>query len=337
MIPQAFQALINQSLTGFFQQKLKPVVPQDGRLKLLIDQIADVTLRGGDRLRPYCCLLGYQAGRGKNEQLILPTMTALELTQSFALIHDDILDQASTRRGGPTIHAYFTKNLRNPDLGRSLAILAGDLCLVWAEELMDKIVWSNSTYKHLYHQMLEELAIGQILDSWGMRGKSTKDILQMYQLKSGNYSIEKPLLIGYALAGADSKISTALAKYGQALGLAFQLKDDLLGLFGKENKIGKSVISDLVEGKWTYQIACLYQKLSPKDKHKLLDVLGNKQAKPDQLDGIKQQLITKGVKTQVERLMLELVLQAKKSLVGVDLPNAIQMNKLADFVIQRSV
>ena len=126
MIPLEFQKWINGGLQQFFSSKFTQFSKDDSRIPELISQIADVTLRGGDRLRPYFCYLGYLAAGKKRKQDILPILLALETFHTFALIHDDIMDGAELRRGGFTIHAYFTQNLRNSQLATSLAILAGD-------------------------------------------------------------------------------------------------------------------------------------------------------------------------------------------------------------------
>lgn len=338
MIDPAFQKQINQALTNFFAKKRQLVGKFDKRIPQLVDQIANVTLRGGDRLRPYLCWFGYQTAGGEKLKSIMPALLALELLHTFCLIHDDIMDEAETRRGGPTIHAHFTQNLRNKHQAISLAILAGDWSFSWAHELFDTLALNNATAKakQLFDEMVEEVGLGQISDVWGMKRKSLTEIFKVYKAKSGNYSVAKPLVIGAILGGTDKNIRSLLTHYGEAVGLAFQLKDDLLGVFGEEKLVGKSATSDITEGKWTPLIAWTYERLDRQSRVKLLRILGNRRASEQEIDWLKTKMVATHAKERVEQKMQELVSDALGSLTGVSLPHKQKLVEIARFIIERS-
>lgn len=375
MVPQEFQTTVNSYLKKFFTDKKQKLVQYDLRLGELVDQITDVTLRGGDRMRPYFCWLGYHAGGGTDLKQILPAILALELIQSYALIHDDIMDKADRRRGGLTIHAYFTQNLRKPTTAFSLAILAGDLCNLWAHELFNQI--NNRKHRHsgksgltgriqnpkrdledpgqdplngssqddnlnqvrqLFIQMQEEVISGQTMDVWGMQFGQPESLLKMYQLKSASYTVEKPLLLGVSLARDSLKptpeIYKTLSFYGQKVGLAFQLRDDYLGVFGDEKITGKSTTGDLKEHKWTFLTALTWEKLTPASKTRFKKIFGQN-IKPADILRLKNLIRQSGADKELLNLMQKVVNEAKKSIEEAKLKNQRELISMARFAIER--
>ncbi len=358
MIPLEFQKWINGGLQQFFSSKFTQFSKDDSRIPELISQIADVTLRGGDRLRPYFCYLGYLAAGKKRKQDILPILLALETFHTFALIHDDIMDGAELRRGGFTIHAYFTQNLRNSQLATSLAILAGDLCLVWAQELFDKLSSRTrfgisaiekrmlklvqhdkviQTARQVFNDLREEVISGQISDVWGMRGSSPASIRAMYGRKTGNYTVTKPLVLGALLGGGSHKLVERLTKYGKAVGLAFQLKDDILGVFGDETVTGKSTLQDLEEGKWTLMVAETYRRASEKEKQLLLRYLDNRESTAKELEWVKRQIEVSGAKVEMEREMVQLINKAMMHIEPIVNESKHSLERIARFTIERKI
>jgi geranylgeranyl diphosphate synthase type I len=207
---------LEEQLVSFFKNKKKAAQAIDPSCLPLVEQIADLTLRPSKRMRPYLVGLGY----GKKTRIphtLLSAMLAVELFHSFALIHDDIMDEDDQRRGGPTVHVQ---------VGISLAILAGDLALVWADELMNKTHHEKAI--RLFSTMKEEVAFGQALDV--MHQSGYKNIAQdkINELKTAWYSVVRPLQIGAVLAGADQDHLNGLADFGVPVGKLYQLKDDLM-------------------------------------------------------------------------------------------------------------
>ncbi len=232
---------VDAELTDFLAGR-RAALPEAGELIVEIRRLLEA---GGKRLRPAFCYWGYRAAGKPHSAAIVRSAASLELLHTFAIVHDDIMDQSSTRRGVPTSFALG---------GVSFALLVGDLALVLAD---DAIMASDFPPPALagafaaYSRMRQEVIAGQFLDV-KMAGDplvTEEEARRVAVLKSGRYSIQEPLAIGAALAGAPSALEDGLAGYGEPLGEAFQLRDDLLGIFGDSSRTGKPIDSDIREGK----------------------------------------------------------------------------------------
>ncbi len=338
MIDADFQQLINIRLHDFFSQKTAAVKNWDPRLTKLIGQIQDLTLRQGDRLRPFMCSLGYQVLGLRQLEPIMPVLLSLELFHSYALIHDDIMDQAQERRGKLTINAYFTQNLRKDHLASSLSLLSGDLCAGWAHELLHQLPQNEagSQLKEIFSRMEEDVMWGQVLDAWGMQEKTEEELIRMYEAKSGSYSIQKPLLMGAILGDAKNTELAILSDFGRLAGLAFQLQDDLLGVFGSTIKTGKSNTADIIQGKWTFLIAFTWEKLLLRERGRLRQILGISEAASEDVEWVKEQIITTGAKMKVETWSRRLIDEAKLLIAKSSWANQQEFVNLADFIINRT-
>jgi len=220
----AVKTEVDAALARFFGRKRAEAAKLGPAVVELVDQVADVTLRGGKRMRPFLAWVGYHAMQNsefriqnKTPKDVLRAMLGIELFQTFALIHDDIMDEDSTRRGGKTVQEHFrTQNLELNDQGKhfgeSMAILAGDLALMWADELMG----ARDDILKLYQKMKEEVIYGQMLDVTG----GAKD--KADELKTAWYSVVRPLQIGSGLA------LKTWERYGVPVGRLFQLRDDVM-------------------------------------------------------------------------------------------------------------
>lgn len=211
----------------------------------LVGELKRLLAAGGKRLRPSFCYWGFRAGGGRDCEEIVRAAASLELLHTFAIVHDDIMDYSDERRGEPTLHVRR---------GLGFAILAGDLALVFADDLFFSSGFEAETTVRAfgsYSLMRQEVIAGQHLDVAAARETaiSVERARRIAVLKSGRYSIEKPLLIGARLAGAPDDLVAQLSRFGDPLGEAFQLRDDLLGTFGSREQIGKPVDSDIREGK----------------------------------------------------------------------------------------
>lgn len=246
-------------------------------------------LSGGKRLRPAFCYWGW---RGAASDLVLDdgvleAASSLEFLQACALIHDDVMDGSDTRRGLPAAHRHFASLHReeqwlgSPEgFGVGAAILLGDLCLSWADEVMlTASLPSDALFraKRVYDEMRTELMAGQYLDllEQARGGGSTERALRVVRYKSAKYTIERPLHIGAALADAPAEVFTAYSGYGLPLGEAFQLRDDVLGVFGDPGETGKPAGDDLREGKRTVLIAIAAERATPAQASILKRYLGD--------------------------------------------------------------
>jgi geranylgeranyl diphosphate synthase type I len=242
----------------------------------MVDAIASL-LAGGKRLRPAFCYWGWRgaAGPGALDDAALRAAASLEFLQACALIHDDVMDGSDTRRGLPSAHRRFAGEHRehgwfgSPEsFGTGAAILLGDLCLSWADEVLlttgfEPVALQRG--KAVYDEMRTELMAGQYLDllEQARGGGSVERALRVVRFKSAKYTIERPLHLGAALAGADSSVFDAYSGYGLPLGEAFQLRDDILGVFGDPKETGKPAGDDLREGKRTVLVAIAVERCSP--------------------------------------------------------------------------
>ena len=213
---------------------------------ILLDGIESLTLRGGKRLRPY---LAWHAAACVDDPAsvpgLLPTCAALELLQTYLLIHDDIMDGDEIRRGGPTVHVLL--GAKDAEQGRMLAILAGDLACTLARRGMERAEISADRKVVALDELARmewEVIQGQVMDLLG-----SPDVRTMHDLKTGSYTTRGPVRFGGALAGASTLQVAALEAFANPLGLAFQLRDDLLDVTGDPAKTGKAVGIDLREGR----------------------------------------------------------------------------------------
>lgn len=230
-----------------------------------IDSIGEILapfISGGKCLRSTFMYLGWLCGAGPDEAA-LRAASSMELLHAFALLQDDVMDNSAQRRGRPTAHVRFADWHRSRGLsssprrfGESAAVLLGDLCLIWAEQMLRESGLPPNRLQRIwtrYDAMRCELAIGQFADIVSDIGQlpSLDTVLEVARRKSGNYTVRRPVEIGAAMAGCDEATLTALGRYGAVVGEAFQLRDDVLGIFGSPEATGKPANADLLERKPT--------------------------------------------------------------------------------------
>lgn len=308
----AFRARVQGALDAFLDRQasvLEPLGPDAARL---VDQ-ARVTVRGGKRLRAAFCFWGHRAFAPgtEHDDALVRACAALELLHASALVHDDYMDASDTRRGRPATHRALEVEHReagwrgDPEqYGAAGAILLGDLLLSWADELLRRSgfpVDRAAPALEVLDLCRTEVIAGQFLDvSVQARGRADVDTaMTVLRFKSAKYSIERPLHIGAALAGATAEDLAALTAFGLPLGEAFQLRDDLLGVFGDPAETGKPAGDDLVEGKRTVLVALALDAASPTDAKVLDAALGQPLDEP-QVAELRRIIDTSGARDQVE-------------------------------------
>ncbi|MCH6158901.1 polyprenyl synthetase family protein [Streptomyces marispadix] len=305
----------------------------------VIDLLADVVLRGGKRTRPAFLWWGWRgcggAPHGAGAEAALKVATALELIQGCALIHDDLMDGSLLRRGAPAAHVAFANQHRaaglrgNPDtFGVSAAILAGDLALVWADDLFETAGLDSRARRAVapaWQAMRTETIAGQYLDLYGQGTgvDSPEESLRVAYLKSGLYTVERPLHLGAAMAGADPDLIAALRRAGRSAGVAFQLRDDLLGVFGGSGGTGKPAGDDIRDGASTYLVAIALQRARAHGRDEaegqLRAALGNRDLPAEELRQIQDLLTALGAVAAVEARIGQLTASALTVIDQADL------------------
>ncbi len=313
----------------------------------LVESLAQL-LNGGKRLRPAFAYWGYLASGGKDRDEVVRACSALEFLQACALIHDDVMDNSDTRRGAPAVHKQFeTLHTQNswlsdgPRFGTGAAILIGDLALSWADEL---IFSSGLTAQEVarafdvYHEMRTELMAGQYLDLLEqVRGEITVDrSATVIRYKSAKYTIERPLLMGAAIADATPEIRSALSQYGLSLGEAFQLRDDLLGVFGDSQTTGKPSGDDLREGKQTMLIA-VAKEMADSVGQELIDrSLGDPNLSIEQVKAVQEVLTNCGAQSKIELRIDQLLQTALSAIKDLDATANAALTELAIMATKRA-
>lgn len=240
-----------------------------------LEDLRSMVAGGGKRLRPAFCHWAYVGLGGEPDAAaIIDVGAAFEMLHAFALIHDDVMDGSDRRRGLPTSHRVFTElHLENGWRGESrrfgegVAILIGNLAHVYADQLVAE---TSPETRAIWHELRVELNIGQYLDIHGTASGRFDEqrARRIARYKSGRYTIERPLQVGAALAGR-ADLATELSRYGAPLGEAFQLRDDVLGVFGDPSVTGKPVGDDLREGKPTPMLALAMDAADPAQRSRL--------------------------------------------------------------------
>ncbi|MFJ8146289.1 polyprenyl synthetase family protein [Streptomyces sp. NPDC096094] len=234
----------------------------------LADRLAALTERGGKRLRTAFVHCGWRAAGGSDDATaVLHTGAALELLQACALVHDDVMDGSVQRRGAPAMHVELARRHwaagmhgSAESFGTSAAVLAGDLALAWADDLLTETALGTPYGRRLHEEwraMRTEMVAGQYRDlhAQAARSSGADEALAIATLKSALYTVARPLAMGASLAGADDEVLDAMRAAGRCAGLAFQLRDDLLGAFGDPALTGKPADDDLRSRKLTYLLA----------------------------------------------------------------------------------
>lgn len=298
-------------------------------------------LAGGKRLRPAFAYWGWRGTNGADCNEAVLAASSLELLQACALIHDDVMDGSDTRRGMPSAHRRFAtvhrgnRWLGSPEaFGVGAAILLGDLCLSWADELLMTCglpAESLARGKAVYDVMRTELMAGQYLDllEQANGGGSVERAMRVVRYKSAKYTIERPLHLGAALAGADEALMAAYSDYGLPLGEAFQLRDDVLGVFGDPEETGKPAGDDLREGKRTVLVAIAAERSTPRDSATLQRRLGDPALDADGIEELRSIITSTGALDHVEELITSLTAQALEPLDVVAEPARTVLRDLA--------
>ncbi|MGK8524926.1 polyprenyl synthetase family protein [Nocardia asteroides] len=321
--PAEFTAEVDAALTRFLIDRHGFVAEIDPRLACATDAITDFVLGGGKRTRPAFAWMGWlgAAPSPADASAVLRACAALELVHVNALIHDDVIDRSDTRRGAPAVHRDFA--LRHSaagfagdagHYGAAMAILLGDLALAWADNMLHSAGLSAAALGRavpVWAAMRTEVLAGQMLDITAETSadETVEAALRVNRYKTAAYTIERPLHFGAALAGADDDLIGAYRSFGTDIGIAFQLRDDLLGVFGDARITGKPSGDDLRTGKRTVLVGTALQRADPVAARRLRSALGTDLSDSD-VEHLRALIRATGAPDDVERRIGELTEQA---------------------------
>jgi geranylgeranyl diphosphate synthase type I len=349
--PAAFRDEVQQVLDAFLDEREAELVPLGPDATRLIAE-ARTAVRGGKRFRAAFCHWGHRAVRGDvaDSAALARACASLEMLHASALVHDDYMDASDTRRGRPATHRAFEAEHRaagwrgDPEqYGAAAAILLGDLLLGWAEDMLRRSGFGpeeTAAGMALFELCRNEVIAGQFLDvSVQARGRADVDTaMTVLRYKSAKYSIERPLHIGAGLAGASDAQIAQLTRFGLPLGEAFQLRDDLLGVFGDPEETGKPAGDDLAEGKRTVLVALALDAAPPAAAQRLDAALGTPLS-PADVDELRGIIEDSGARAQVEEVIGSLADHAVEALRSADVDEQarVVLTELAAAATQRTV
>ncbi len=309
---------------GTFLRRADPTLNSVGpELAPVAAAVAQFVLAGGKRLRPAFCYWGWRGAGQPDSEALLNAASSLELLHACALIHDDVMDGSDTRRGRPAVHRHFAQLHRSggwsgsaDTFGASAAILLGDLCLVWADQMYGEAAGGGSfdakatlQAAEVYSDMKVELMAGQYLDVLASvigevsPAGATERALRVARFKSAKYTIERPLHLGGALGGAPTELLDTYTAYGLPLGEAFQLRDDVLGVYGDPQATGKPAGDDLREGKRTALVTLAEQRATASQAATLRSLIGNADLDQAGVETCRAVIADSGALDEVEQLI----------------------------------
>lgn len=344
-------AELMKHLRGRIEMELKEFFLEQSRLRIdsvcmeVRDRIKDFTMNGGKRVRPMLVIIGHDLFSSHDDRVTRAAIS-IELTQSYLLIHDDIMDQSETRRGRPSLHAALRRRLEpltreSARISQNLAIVAGDLADSYAHQALlgsglkpELLLSANLELS----KIIETTGYGQLIDIDSAYNEEfgQRDLLRLHILKTAKYTIEGPLLMG-AMLSPDHNDLKPLSYYGNLLGTAFQLHDDILGLFGDEQETGKSIKSDVNEGKKTLLILKAMELSGESDRGFLKEMLRSGNVSDTEFQRIRKIVTDSGSYDYSRRIINSMISRCKDYLNDVHGDQSVKsfLSWFADYIVER--
>lgn len=330
-----------------YKAEAKKVTPES---LAAVEHLEEYTMRRAKRLRAALFYYSYKMLGGKDVTEAFKTSVFMELVQSYLLIHDDVMDQDQLRRGKPTMHKIYEDihrkdyGIQDPKhFGESMAINIGDIACHIAFDILTKSKFPDKNKIRALeraHRQVRITGFGQMLDILTTVKNTVypEDVYQVHEYKTATYTYETPISVGAILAGATDKDIRILSKYAIPAGIAFQIQDDILGMFGDEDKLGKPNISDLREGKQTLLIVKAQEWADRKDLKYISQALGNPNVTDEQADQVRRVIRECGSLEYSKQIAVKYVKQAKRALARMKHWNGegrAFLDGIADYMINR--
>jgi geranylgeranyl diphosphate synthase, type I len=324
----ALTTRVDAALATFLGERAASLASVGPELQDVADATRNFVLDGGKRMRPRFAYWGWRTVKDADDDDsgLVTAAASLELLHACALVHDDVMDDSDTRRGKPATHTAFAARHRDAGwpgdarvFGTAAAILIGDLLLAWADTMFASAELAPVTIpraREAYDDMRQLVMAGQYLDVLvqARGGFSIEDALRVAEFKTSKYTVEGPLHLGAAAADAQPHVFAALTAYGTPLGEAFQLRDDVLGVFGDPSRTGKPAGDDLREGKRTLLVALAMQAASAVEAQLLRHELGDRNLDEDGVAALREVIVSTGALDQVEQRITQRTAEARDAL-----------------------
>jgi geranylgeranyl diphosphate synthase type I len=293
-----------------------------------VEIFGEILSRGGKRIRGALAIESYRMFGGQHDTVALQAALVMELVQTYLLITDDLCDRSDTRRGGPSAHRlletlYWERGWRDTDhVSQSMAMVAAMLGMHRAMLVIDGLEVERSLRLRALANLNNNLSVtiqGQMLDMYNQISSTSKvrDVEQAITLKTAYYTFVNPLQFGAILADADDVLLGQLRDFSLPAGLAYQIQDDVIGVFSDEQDSGKSPLDDLREGKRTLMVVDALEQASPDDQAFLLAILGNPNISMDDVQRCRAILTGAGSRQRSEQTLAEAINQSRSALEGV--------------------
>lgn len=276
---------VDRALEAFLADVEKEMRDRDDFAANAVRYMTETVAAGGKRLRPIMVCWGYRAMGGTDEEAIVKASISIELIHAFLLMHDDIIDRDDMRHGMPTMHAHYTARFRDllgeqdaAHFGMAMGIVMGDFAYSIGNQALFAADFAPDVVVRALRSLQEIVGLTVVGEMQDVRmsyikDATAKDIMAMYENKTARYTFEGPLRLGSILAGADSAHCQQWARYAVPVGIAFQIRDDVLGIFGDEAKTGKPVGSDIAEGKMTLLVHTALERATAAQRSALDTIL----------------------------------------------------------------
>jgi geranylgeranyl diphosphate synthase, type I len=347
-----FKTRLEPFLEAYFEKKMRQAGEIDSIAEEAVGMIRNYTLSGGKRIRPAVLYYGYLAAGGEDGDKIAEASMSMELLHSFLLIHDDIIDKDASRHGVATIHERYKKIGKKYSIakdsdhfGNSMAIISGDLAASMACDIIFNADFPSDVVLKALDKLQKIVFVtipGEMIDViMSYAGEASEEqILKMHEGKTARYTFEGPLHLGCLLAGADENLLKNFSAYALPLGKAFQIKDDILGVFGNEKKLGKPVGSDIIEGKQTLLLIKALENGDKKQKEAIKKYLNKENLSEKEIDDFRKIVIDTGSLEYSENLARNFVAESLEALAKIDFKNGEAkefLSGIADYIVNREV
>jgi geranylgeranyl diphosphate synthase, type I len=346
-----FKEKIDKEIESFLDAKISNISQQDKWVAEGMKYIKDLMLFGGKRIRPALMYWGYKAVGGKDEKKILKACVGVELVHIFLLIHDDIIDRSDRRHGMETVNIWGERKGRKMfetgdirRFGYSMATIFGDMTSAWANQaIMEAGFDPKSTISALNYlqEVISTTIVGQSQDitiEYKLEAKEG-EILEMYKNKTARYTFEGPLCLGGILAGIKKDDLGFFSEFGIPVGTSFQIQDDILGIFGSEDKLGKSTASDITEGKKTILTAKVFADASILQQERLQYILGRQDISSEDIGEFQEIIMDSGSLKYARKKAEDLAAQGKQSIEKSKISQEAKdfLIGAADYIIKREI